>query len=71
MAKLSERKMRTLYLAGEGGISMTDSIVKFNASAMSTKATIGVQINSTSQTFVIGAVGIISSSNTADAEAQS
>ena len=60
------RNTSTIFPAGKGnGAFLMDTIAKFDASPIGTTATIQDQSNATTQQFLIGAVGIISSADTA------
>jgi type IV pilus assembly protein PilA len=65
-----QRNVSTTFPAGKGnGNALTDTLAKFTASLIGNTATIGNQDGNLTQIFTIGAVGIISSDNTANAQA--
>lgn len=65
-----QRGNSSVFPAGKGvGTAITNSIAKFNASALGATTVIGTQADADNQTFVVGAVGIISADRVTDAEA--
>lgn len=70
-ATASNQHAASIFPAGKGnGSAVTNTIAIFNASALTAaNITVGTQAATATQTFVLGAVGVISADNTANAAA--